>query len=110
MYRLDHGKNMSRKELIRIIGALEGLSRVYTVLLYAGRGVEANLVRSLIDQYILRLGVEADKVRLKEHIEMELPSEPLTLNDMVSFLKSVSVKERNSSMNVRSSDTHFNRG
>ena len=83
---------MSRKELIRIIGALEGLSRVYTVLLYAGRGVEANLVRSLIDQYILRLGVEADKVRLKEHIEMELPSEPLTLNDMVNFLKSV--KER----------------
>jgi len=85
-------EHSARIDYYVLVGALEGLSRAYIVLLYTGREVEANLVRSLIDQYILRLGIEADKIRLEECVKLELPGEPLTINDMVSFLKMVKEK------------------
>ncbi|RLG88592.1 MAG: hypothetical protein DRO18_01115 [Thermoprotei archaeon] len=75
------------KEYYKLVGAIEALSRIYLALITMDRTKEALIVRTFIDNYILHLGMVADKFRTIKHIREELPGDPLDVKAIMEMFK-----------------------
>ena len=72
---------------LMILGALEGLSRVYLGLLKAGLNNKTDVIKKIILDYVLHLGKLADEHNMKEHIKQSLPGDPLTIEVIEYYIK-----------------------
>jgi len=70
-----------------ILGALEGLSKVYLGFLKAGLNNKVDVIKKIILDYVLHLGKLADEYNIREHIKQNLPGEPLTTEFIEDYIK-----------------------